>query len=374
VTTGNSSGAAKTHAVNKTAGSQAFKTNNKGKGTASHSDGTTEQKLRQLPNCLNPSCSELHYIADCPRTSSADKKALKQAYFDSKQRSSPDKRETRPSTQAQTVASTVKAMETSWKKVRRTRTVVNNDGHIPATLEDLCFVPAMPDYGADDNVISQQTIRRLFTLGTFVPTQKLDQPIIVQLTAKDMTSIAAEKVQLTLTLQLEAGPLRMRKVQFLVLGADFDEVLLGRPILNTLGIDVAEHLNTVRTEFHEHDFSDVTSLEMGSSGTLARVLFTNAHSTSEPVQADLENESTLAQLHEATFHIVHGNTESFDGITDTPSIPIGTDSAGEVAAALDARIELAVNNGLSPNGKIVLCQLLHEYQDIFALKLGPQPA
>jgi Aspartyl protease len=124
----------------------------------------------------------------------------------------------------------------------------------------------MPDYGADDNVVSQQTVRALSKSGIFVPTQTLDKPITLQLTAKETTAIAAETVELTLTLQLEAGPLRMRNVRFLVLEADFDEVLLGRPIMNLLGIDVTGHLNTVRTEFHDMDFSGVHSIRSGISG------------------------------------------------------------------------------------------------------------
>lgn len=142
----------------------------------------------------------------------------------------------------------------------------------------------MPDYGAEDKVVSQQNIRRLSESGTFVPTQRLNQPITLQLTAKSKTAIAAERVQLTLTLQLEAGPLRMRNVQFLVLEEDFDEVLLGRPIMNMLGIDVTEHLNTVRVEFNDMDFSEVHSIGPGISGTLSRALLMHTHA---PAKASL---------------------------------------------------------------------------------------
>jgi hypothetical protein len=90
--------------------------------------------------------------------------------------------------------------------------------------------------------------------------------------------------------------------------------------------------------------------------------------------ASSSTDSTLAELHDAPDRVIHGRTEALDGIKDVPSFSIGTDAPGEVSAALEARVQQAVENGLSPDGKKVLGPLLHEYEDVFALKLGPQPS
>jgi hypothetical protein len=40
---------------------------------------------------------------------------------------------------------------------------------------------------------------------------------------------------------------------------------------------------------------------------------------------------------------------------------------------LDKRVDVALENGMSPEGAAILKKLLIEYEDVFALKLGKQP-
>jgi predicted aspartyl protease len=179
---------------------------------------------------------------------------------------------TRPSTQKQTADSKAKAERKKDGNIRRTRMASTDEGHIPALLADICAVKVLADSGADDNVMSHLTARRLSVAGFFMPTKKLESPISLQLTAKEMTVSAVEKSRINITLQLEAGPLRLRNVEFLILDAELEEVLLGRPLMKLLGIDVNDHLNLVRKEFHDRDFSDAPSMEQGEMGTLSRIL------------------------------------------------------------------------------------------------------
>jgi hypothetical protein len=116
--------------------------------------------------------------------------------------SDPPKRETRQSTQQQTAVSIAKVGEKTGSKVRRTRMALNNDGHIAATLANVFDVGALVDYDADDNILSRTMVSRLAATGLFIPTLNLSTPITLQLTAKDMTANATEKVQVTLTLRL----------------------------------------------------------------------------------------------------------------------------------------------------------------------------
>lgn len=49
----------------------------------------------------------------------------------------------------------------------------------------------------------------------------------------------------------------MRKVEFLVMGPDMDEVLLGRPLLKCLGSNRETHLETVRQKNNDAEISDL---------------------------------------------------------------------------------------------------------------------
>jgi predicted aspartyl protease len=64
---------------------------------------------------------------------------------------------------------------------------------------------------------------------------------------------------MTATLHLSAGTLRLRNVRWLVSENDMDEVLLGRPLLKTLGLDASTHLAAVRDNFHDLDCSKIAS-------------------------------------------------------------------------------------------------------------------
>ena len=84
-------------------------------------------------------------------------------------------------------------------------------------------------------------VKQLEMSGFFAPLQSLPTLIHLQLTAKDKQVTVNARAQLDLTLRLAAGPLRMRKVVFLILDAEFEEILLGRNLMNALGIDVERH-------------------------------------------------------------------------------------------------------------------------------------
>jgi hypothetical protein len=274
-----------------------------------------------------------------------------------------------------------KAEEKKSGNVRRTRSASITEGHIPALLADICAVKVLADSGADDNVMSRLTARQLSVAGLFVPTKKLESPITLQLTAKDMNATAVEKARVNFTMQLDAGPLRLRNVEFLILDTEFEEVLLGRPLMKLLGIDVNAHLNSVRNEFHDHDFSDAPSLGQGGLGTISRILFMSHHDTNDNQfqneEADQKGKvpaaATMEAVHPIPSHYKHGSVEDHAGISPIPSIPIGEDAEGEVAEALAKRVEVAVENGLPVLGVAELRSLLKQYECIFALKLGPQP-
>ena len=114
----------------------------------------------------------------------------------------------------------------------------------------------------------------------------------MKLTAKDKQVTVNARAQLDLNLRLAAGPLRMRKLVFLILDAEFEEILIGRHLMNALRIDVERHLNEVRMEYHEEDFSNVPSLAPGASGSLSRALYAAVHEDPLDMCLSMDNPKT----------------------------------------------------------------------------------
>jgi hypothetical protein len=118
---------------------------------------------------------------------------LRKAYYEAKKDGSLERPGTLPSTQKQTADSKAKEERKKDGNIRRTRMASTDEGHIPALLADICAVKVLADSEADDNVMSHLTARRLSVAGFFMPTKKLESPISLQLTAKEITATAVEK-------------------------------------------------------------------------------------------------------------------------------------------------------------------------------------
>jgi hypothetical protein len=98
---------------------------------------------------------------------------------------------------------------------------------------------ALPDLGADDNVLLRSMQSRLEADGNFVSLRTLAQPVSIDLAVQTpgQSLGVRQQAQLTVELQLTAGPLRLRNVRWLVADQKMDEVLLSRPLLKELGLD-----------------------------------------------------------------------------------------------------------------------------------------
>jgi hypothetical protein len=79
------------------------------------------------------------------------------------------------------------------------------------------------------------------------------------------------------TITTPSGPLCMRGVQQIIVEEDMDHPLIGRPVLDEMGVVASQHLDSVRDKFHLHDFSHIGEelLEMGKQplGALSKLLF-----------------------------------------------------------------------------------------------------
>jgi hypothetical protein len=78
------------------------------------------------------------------------------------------------------------------------------------------------------------------------------------------------------TITTPSGPLCMRGVRQIIVEEDMDHPLIGRPVLDEMRFVASQHLDSIRDEFHLHDFSHVGEklLDMAKQllGALSKLL------------------------------------------------------------------------------------------------------
>jgi hypothetical protein len=91
--------------------------------------------------------------------------------------------------------------------------------------------------------------------GVFVPIRNLKQPVRVELAFQGpgLGAEVRQQAQLTVDIHLTAGPLRLRNCKWLIAEKEMDEVLIGRPFLEALGLSAREHLCAVRDNYQNMD-------------------------------------------------------------------------------------------------------------------------
>ena len=237
---------------------------------------TTTQ--REAPDCLNPSCNEKHMLKNCVNTTKERKEELF-AELSERRRAQGIQRFTRSSTThtpvsspptSGTLESTTSTHMAGGKSLRAVE--APRAGRLTVTFQSTSSAIALPDSGADDNVIPRSLVTRLEQAGIFVPMRTLADPMKIELAVQGpgLSAEVRQQAQLTVELHLAAGPLRLRNCKWLVAEHAMDEVLIGRPLLEALGLNTAEHLSSVREEYHDLDCSHIPSATPG--GKLTRLL------------------------------------------------------------------------------------------------------
>jgi hypothetical protein len=125
--------------------------------------------------------------------------------------------------------------------------------------------------GADYSAISKDLLQQPTTAGYNVGMYRLPKPIKLTACVKskrggDVEITVDSMVRMNIMISLPCGPLRLRRVEFLVVDQEMDEVLLGRPLLAALGCDLTSHLEKV---FDQVDDMDISS-DVGLAVALGR--------------------------------------------------------------------------------------------------------
>jgi hypothetical protein len=90
------------------------------------------------------------------------------------------------------------------------------------------------------------------------------------------TCSATELLMSAMTITTPSGPLCMRGVRQIIVEEDMDHALIGWPVSDKMGFVESQHLDSIRDNFHLHDFrhNDKEILDMGKQplGTQSKLL------------------------------------------------------------------------------------------------------
>eukprot|EP00644_Phytophthora_capsici_P012183 jgi/Phyca11/119324/e_gw1.38.239.1 len=130
-----------------------------------------------------------------------------------------------------------------------------------AVINGVLDVPFCPDTGSDVNIISRPVMAELRELMPEIPTVAIDPPLEVVAVGGN-SILCHEKVQLDVQIVTAAGPLCLNSLECLVLEAPEEELLLGKPTLQSIGVDldgVFAQMAQQSLETAEYEADDIPS-------------------------------------------------------------------------------------------------------------------
>lgn len=140
---------------------------------------------------------------------------------------------------------------------------VPNSGHFAGKLADMESVGVNGDYEVDHSALSEFHLQKCADANVFVQILLLSTPVKICLALgaregdPEVFYEAKKEARISITIQLTVGPLRLRNVELLVFEEAIDDLLLSRPLLNSLSFELDKHLSCVRNTVHDTDFSHI---------------------------------------------------------------------------------------------------------------------
>jgi hypothetical protein len=213
-------------------------------------------------------------------------------------------------------------------------------------------VVALGDYGADYSAISKDLLQQLTTTGYNVGMYQLPKPIklaacVKSTRAGDIEITADRMVRMNIVISLPCGPLRLRRVEFLFVDQEMEEVLLGRPLLAALGFDLTSHLEKV---FDQVDDMGISS-DVGASGSSGKM-------------ASMSPYTGLR----------------YDRTEDDPVKPLGFEGndmaevdMADVRKACATMVMKTKEAGISTSGLERIRAMMKRYEDVFRVRMGTDP-
>lgn len=214
-------------------------------------------------------------------------------------------------------------------------------------LESLETV-AIPDYGADHSAISKSMWEKIQSNHPDIQTHFFDSPIhielAVELEGKCEPIKSNRRVHLDICITLPGSKLkvRIREVEFIILEAEMSEVLLGRPLLRSLGFDFKEHLQKMASKIDNRSVQEIENSKKKSKLSYQGLVYGEVDD--DPIE------------HPA--HMVSG---------------FGKDEPETITSEFNRILREAKENGITKAGEERLTSILEKYRDSFRIKLGMDP-
>lgn len=220
----------------------------------------------------------------------------------------------------------------------------------------------MTDPGADDNLMLPHVLELLLRSAPNLKIETIEPKLEFKLAVLDSANgqkaivTCSRKVIADVNLRIRHGnELILRSVVWIVSDQEAEFALIGRPILESLGINAR---NILEAFSDEHDGEVYVPNLLQSEHAIQ-------HNNSPPKLASL--------LRDGIFHS-HGGEEDECIEDGTQFLDFGEDDPQDVDASLDQSIKDSANSGLSERGVQRLTRMLHdEFRNIFRLRLGKAP-
>ena len=249
------------------------------------------------------------------------------------------------------------------KTVKLTRQAHNHDKKaddnsvmFAATFGEKIKITVCTDTCADDNIMDSKTLATLESESVDMKVETLQKPRKFYMAASlpdgnPAVMIITKTVTLNMELHVRHGTaIVLRNMKWLVTDQHMTEPLIGRPILQALGLDARKILQSAADRLNgSFDFSSI-------------------------LQNDEKPTGTVARLFEGIYHS-SGGVDDHDLRDDDGWLDIGPDSPTEKEKIINSKVDSAMENGMSKQGASQLRDLLHEFDDVVAIRLSsPVPA
>ena len=208
------------------------------------------------------------------------------------------------------------------------------------------------DYGSDINAIPDDIYQKVLQAEPSITVTTFEKPKSLSCAFKSdgqedrilsFTASRSAKLNITIVLPGPGIPVRIRGVEFCVVDQPMDEVLIGRPFLNTIGFNLNDHLNNIHKHIHEKTIEEIDTANLKAVTSEYRGM-SYQESYDDPI-----------------------------GLPDGVTAGIGLDSKESIDKEFTRIITEARNNGISEGGSKILSNTLEKYSDTFRIKLGPDP-
>ena len=326
---------------NKFGGASGPSNKDKGKTENRGTRETDRRNGKQRPLCLSPVCERegrRHYVIDeCEWTSRKHGEKLLEEF------------------------KAKKAKDHNGNSANR---VCNHreDASLKSTMVEAMFAKKVKkilcaDGGSDVNLISPEILQDLLEKGTRVKVTEFESPKQFGLAAtnnqkgEEIFVTCNKQVVMNIELFIRHGCfLELRNIKWYVAMSEMAEPILGRPILEALGINtrflIAAAVDKVGSSL---DVSHLDGYQGSPGGSVARV------------------------LNEGIYHRDKGMTSDEYDDEDEAWLDLGKDTEQEVDNAILNAVQKAEDNGISNTGKKTLSSMLNTYRDILRLRLGNYP-